>query len=320
VAMQVPGRSRLRGVAVASAFAVLSLALGGASCDKKSVASAPDPGPSVPFEAPKAPAKPEVKAEQAPPAAKPQPAPAPAPAPAPTAAEGGKFDALAEKLPSPCGKAESLKKSLSDASCKSAPFAKRFVEHMLRLEAAEDDLTELYRNRFGPREERNFNLRETPVAGTPNAPVAIVEFYDYACPYCREVAPVLEQVVAAHPGDVALYYKQYPIHKESMDLAKGALAAHRQGKFKDVHLKLFRASSREDVMQIAKESGLDMERFTKDFNDPSLAAKITADRDEAQKAKLQGTPTIYINNRMYVDALSGDRFADWIEEELALNR
>jgi thiol-disulfide isomerase/thioredoxin len=303
--------SRLRGAFVASVFAVLSLALGGASCDKKSVAKAPDPGPAVPFEAPK---KPEVKAEQAPAPAKPAEKPETEPA------AGSRFEAFAEKLPSPCGKAESLKRSLSDPSCKSAPFAKRFVEYMLRVEAGDDDINELYRNRFSERTERNFNLRETPFAGSPNAPVTIVEFYDYACPHCREIAPVLEEVVAAHPKDVTLFYKQYPIHKESTDLAKGALAAYRQGKFKDVHPKLFGAASREDVLRVAKEAGLDMDRFNKDFNDPALAAKITADKEEGQKAKVQGTPTIYINNRIFMDAPSPDRFADWIEEEVALNR
>lgn len=305
-------RPQLRGVAVASTFAVLSLALGGFSCDKKSVAKAPDPGPSVPFEAP--PKKGAPQAEAAPkPEAKPE-------AEATAAADGERFDKLAEKLPSPCNRPESLKRSLGDATCKSGPFAKRFVEHLIRLDAGDDDINEIYRNRFSQREDYHFTLRETPFVGTPNAPVTIVEFFDYACPHCKEVAPILEQVMEQHPKDVAIYFKQYPIHKESSDLARGGLAAYRQGKFKDIHLKLFGASSREDVMRIAKEVGCDMDRFTKDYNDPALTAKINADKEEGQKAKVQGTPSIYINNRLFVDGPTPDRFADWIEEELALNR
>jgi len=309
--------SRLRSVATAGAFAVLSLALGGFSCSKKSAATPPDPGPAVPFEAPaqKGAAKPQAEAAPEPGEAAPEAKPEAA------AGDGDKFTAMAEKLPSPCGKSESLKRTLeADPGCKSGPFAKRFVEHLLKLRAGDDEIEELYRNRFGAREPKGFNLRETPFAGTANAPVVIVEFYDYQCPHCREAAPILEQVVAEHPHDVVLYYKQYPLRKESMEMARGALAAQRQGKFKAVHGKLFEAQNREDVLRIAESAGLDMERFKKDLDDPALNAKINADKEEAQKAKLQGTPTIYINDRMFVDSLSPDRFGDWIDEELALNR
>jgi predicted DsbA family dithiol-disulfide isomerase len=305
----------MRSACLASCFAVLSLALGGASCDKKSVATpAPDPGPAVPFETPP---KKEIKAEPAPAAATPTAAKA-----AETAGGGERFAKLAEKLPSPCGKAESLKRTLevSDPACKSAPFARRFVEHFVKLDAPDDEITDLYRNRFGAREELSFDLRETPFAGAPNAPVTIVEFYDYACPHCKEAAPVLEKFVAEHGKDVALYYKQYPLHKESVDMARGAIAAHKQGKFKDVHLKLFNASTRDDVFKIAKEAGLDMNKFQADFNDPATQAKINADKADGQKARLQGTPTIYMNNRMYIDGVSPDRLSDWVEEELAVNR
>lgn len=305
---------KMRSVGVAGCFAVLSLALGGASCDKKSVAKpAPDPGPAVPFEAPAK--KDAVKAEQAPAAEPTGGKPA-------TGGEGDRFAKLAEKLPSPCGKAESLKRTLeaNDPACKSAPFARRFVVDMLKLDAPDDEITDLYRNRFGAREELGFTFRETPFSGTPNAPVTIVEFYDYACPHCREAAPVLEKFVAERGKDVVLYYKQYPLHKESMDLARGAIAAQKQGKFHALHTKLFGATTRDDVFRMAKEAGLDMQKFTADFNDPSTTAKINADKEEGQKARLQGTPTIYMNNRMYMDGLTPERLGDWVDEELALNR
>jgi protein-disulfide isomerase len=302
----------MRSVGLASCFAVLSLALGGASCDKKSVANpAPDPGPAVPFESPKAK---EIKAEQAP--------ADPTPAQKPAAGGGDKFAALAEKLPSPCGKAESLKRSLeaNDPSCKSLPFAKKFVEQLAGADAPADEITDLYRNRFGAREELTFNLRETPFVGTPNAPVVMVEFFDYLCPHCREAAPILEKFVEGRGKDVVLYYKMYPLHKESMDHARGAIAAQKQGKFKELHTRLFRAASRDDVFALAKDAGLDMAKFTADFNDPSTMAKINADKEEGQRARLQGTPTIYMNNRMYMDGLTPDRLGDWVDEELALNR
>jgi len=306
----------MRSVGLASCFAVLSLALGGASCDKKSVANpTPDPGPAVPFEAP---SRKEIKAEPAPAKG----APAPAAGEKPAAANDDRFVKLAEKLPSPCGKAESLKRTLdaNDPSCKSAPFARRFVEGMLKLDAPEDEITDLYRNRFGAREELTFTLRETPFSGTPNAPVVMIEFYDYACPHCKEAAPILERFIEERGKDVVLYYKQYPLHKESMDLARGAIAAQKQGKFSALHPRLFGAVTRDDVFKLARDAGLDMPRFTADFNDPSTTAKINADKEEGQKARLQGTPTLYMNNRMYMDGLTPERLGDWVDEELALNR
>jgi predicted DsbA family dithiol-disulfide isomerase len=300
------------GRVVAGAFAVLSLALGGFSCDKKSVARPPDPGPSVPFD--------ET------PGAAASPAPATAAAPPPDvgtpAVPSAKLEALAEKLPSPCGKPESLRRTLeADPGCRSAPFARRFVEKLIRLDVPDDELAELYRNRFGPRDNPQFTLRETPFAGSPNAPVTIVEFYDYACPHCREAAPILEKVVADHPRDVALYFKQYPLHKESMDASRAALAAHRQGKFKEMHRRLFAKGgrlSREELVAAARELGLDVARFEKDLLDPALTARIQADQEEARRAKLQGTPTIYLNGRVFMDNLSAEAISDWVEEELAL--
>src|SRR5262249_19888267 len=140
--MSMTANARLRRVAVATTFAALSLLLGGASCDKKSVANPADLGPSVPFEPPPggkkaAATKPaETKPAEAKPAgtkaseakaAEAKVAEA-VKAAEPTASDPqARFAALAEKLPSPCGKAESLKRTLEGAGCKSAPFAKKFV-------------------------------------------------------------------------------------------------------------------------------------------------------------------------------------------------
>jgi protein-disulfide isomerase len=301
----------------ASVFAVLSLALGGASCDKKSVAnpSANEPGPSVPFEAPGkvTPAKPVAGA----PAAS-----APAPVAAPD--KNARLEALLEKLPSPCGKAMSLKKTLeADPGCAKGPFAKKFVGRLVALEVRDDDITQVYNNRYGSHEAYSFVLKDTPFIGSPNAPVVLVEFYDYACPHCREAVPILDETVAAHSKDVALYYKHFPLHKESMDTAKAAIAAYRQGKFEQMHHKLFAnqgAQSREEVFGYAKDIGLDMAKFEKDFNDPATEARVKADKDEGQKTSLQGTPTVFINGHMFVDSVTTDSLSDWIDEELAVNR
>ncbi len=302
------------GRVVAGAFAVLSLALGGFSCDKKSVPRAPDPGPAVPFEAP--------------PGSKPPAASAGADgggtAAAPAPASGSKFDELAEKLPSPCGKPESLKRTLeADPGCKSGPYAKKFVVTLQAMDAPDDELADLYRKRFTNRENPSFVTRESPFIGTPGAPVTIVIFYDYGCPHCKEAEPLLEKVVADNPKDVIVYFKMYPLRKETMDAARGALAAMRQGKFREMHQALFANQSRlsrDDVVAHAKELGLDMAKFEKDLSDPALTARIEAERDEGRKAGLEGTPMIFENGRRYHNIFSADPISDWVEEDLALNR
>jgi protein-disulfide isomerase len=231
---------------------------------------------------------------------------------------------LLEKLPSPCGKAMSLKKTLdSDPGCKQGPFAKKFVERLAALEVPDERISEVYRNRYGEHETFTFTVKDTPFAGSPNAPVVLVEFFDYACPHCRDAAPIFEDVVGQRGKDVAIYYKNFPLHKDSMDPAKAAIAAFRQGKFKEMHKTLFAhqgSLSREEVFGYAKSIGLDMARFEKDFNDPATEAKVNADKDEGVKAKLQGTPTLYLNGRVYADILSPESLNDWVDEELAVNR
>ena len=313
--------ARLQGVLTASVFAVLSLALGGASCGKKSAANPNDPGPNVPFQEP--PGGP-AKTTPAPKPAAPAPA-TPTPSSSSSSAEpSGHVADLLEKLPSPCGKAMSLKKTLdSDPGCKQGPFAKRFVERLARLELTDDQIGEIYRKRYGAHESYTFDVRDTPFVGSPNAPVVLVEFYDYACPHCRDAAPILEQEVEQHPKDVVLYFKHYPLHKESMDAAKASVAAYRQGKFKEMHQALFAhqgSQSREEVFGYAKELGLDMAKFEKDFNDAATEAKVNANKDEGSKAHLEGTPTLYLNGHQFVDMLTLDSLNDWIEEEVAVNR
>jgi protein-disulfide isomerase len=316
--------ARLQGVLTASVFAVLSLALGGASCGNKSAAKPNDPGPNVPFQEPPGggPAK-KTPATPAAPAAPAAPAPAPKPAAA-TPAAGGHVAELLEKLPSPCGKAMSLKKTLdADPGCKQGPFAKRFVERLASFELTDDQIGEIYRKRYGAHESYTFDLRDTPFIGSPNAPVVLVEFYDYGCPHCRDALPILEQEVDQHPKDVVLYFKLYPLRKETMEAAKASVAAFRQGKFKEMHQTLFAhqgAQSKDDVMGYAKELGLDMVKFEKDLNDPATEAKVMANKDEGTKAHLEGTPTLYLNGHQFVDMLTLDSLNDWIEEEVAVNR
>ena len=237
-------------------------------------------------------------------------------------AQKQKFDALEQKLQSPCGKAQSLHAALGDPSCKRAPFAEKYLARLVSLDLSDDEVTDTFNNRYG-KPAHDFNVKDSAFLGSPNAPVQVVEFFDYGCPHCRDKAPVLEALVAKHPHDVVVFYKNFPLsfHPDSKNCAIASVAAQRQGKFLDMHKKLFAsqgAQSKDQIMGYAKDLGLDMQKFVTDFGDPAAAARVDADRAEGEKAQIQGTPTIYVNGREFTDPVTLDDLGDWVAEELAV--
>jgi protein-disulfide isomerase len=138
--------------------------------------------------------------------------------------------------------------------------------------------------------------------GPADAPVTIVEFSDFQCPFCAQAATIVKQVTDAYPNDVRFIYKNYPLpfHKEAMPAAKAAIAAGNQGKFFEMHDKLFenyRTLSEDYYAKAAAELGLDVERFKKDMADPATQALIDQEMKEAREAEVRGTPTIFINGK-----------------------
>ncbi len=306
---------RLRELCVAATFAVLSVGLAGASCDKK-----PAAGPSGPvIVEPEAPADARVEVD----------APkqgTPYPDPKLDSEQQAHFAALAEKLPSPCGKAHSLAASAaSDPGCRRTPFATRYIKFWLSEDVPPDQVEELYAARFGGPPPPEFDLHDTPFEGVPNAPITIVEFFDYGCGHCAHARPELEDLAAEYPSLVVIYFKHFPLSLKtsSVQAAAAAIAAQRQGKFREMHRKLFEAQpahSKEDLQRIARDAGLDMARFEKDWNDPAVREKVMSDRAEGDKLGLEGTPSIFVNGRFYSDRLQLSDFRDWVNEELAVNQ
>lgn len=143
---------------------------------------------------------------------------------------------------------------------------------------------------------------ESPVKGAKDARVTIVEFSDYQCPYCSRAEPLVEQIVDAYPKDVQRVYKQFPLpmHPNAMPASKAALAAHKQGKFWEMHRKLFdnqTALGPDNYKKWAQEIGLDVARFEKDMSAPEVQAQIDKEMQEARGAEVTGTPTIFVNGK-----------------------
>jgi protein-disulfide isomerase len=329
LAVTMPVSSHVQKYVFPVILAVSAIALGGSSCDKKSAAN-PEAGEVV-----AAIDKAEDKDQAGAGASTAGQTQAPA-APQPTGpvpgvdvskldkAKAERFQSLANTLKSPCGKAHSLRTSLTeDTTCKRASFAARYVIEMLADEASDSEVKELSDLRYKETERKTFKLDGAPHSGAPDAPVKVVEFFDYGCPRCKEFGPILKEALAAFPDQAVLYYKQFPLpsHVNSKGAAQAALAAHEQGKFQAMHELLFARSPnhrKPELVEYAKAVGLDMARFEANF--AAAQAKVEADVAEGDAAGINGTPTIFVNGKVYEGPAHPKYLGMWIEEELAVNR
>lgn len=237
------------------------------------------------------------------------------------AAKQKHFYELAASLPSPCGKAHSLRTSATkDQACKRSKFALRHVVEMLRDEASDAEIQQSYLRRFAQTPRATFKLDDTiPHVGPADAPVQLVEFYDYACPACKRFAPMLDEVVSDMQGQVVLYYRQFPLsqHPHSKSAAQAALAAHAQGKFKQMHELLFANAPQHERSQLtryAQSLGLDMAKYEADF--AAATPRVDIDNKEGLRANIRSTPSLYINGRLYQGPPRAKHVKMWIEEEL----
>lgn len=235
------------------------------------------------------------------------------------------FYKLIGSLTSPCGKGHSLRTSYTtDTACKRAPFAVRYVAALLEDEVSEAQTREAYEAKYkSSGEPVKIDYSKAPRVGNDDAPIRLVEFFDYQCPHCAAFAPVLEAVAAAHEGRVVEYFMMFPLekHKDSKSAAMAALAAHQQGKFKEMHRLLFERSpqhSKDAVLGYARELGLDVVKFEADYN--AAATHVAGDLGQGDAVGVQATPTLFFNDRKYEGPMHPKYISMWIEEELAVNR
>lgn len=161
----------------------------------------------------------------------------------------------------------------------------------------------------------------SPMRGPRNAPVTIVEFSDFQCPYCAGLQSVLDQVLKAFPKEVNLVYKQFPlnIHQYARQAAVASMAAHQQGKFWALHDKMFQnfsAINEENIKKWAREAGLNMADFEKAMQSGSLETAVQRDIADGAAARVIGTPTLFVSGKRIQDR-SFEGFKKVILEELA---
>ncbi len=148
----------------------------------------------------------------------------------------------------------------------------------------------------------DINTAGSPAKGEHEAPVTIVVFTDFECPYCSKLAPLLDQVYDANRKNVKIVFKNLPLnfHQNAEPAARAGLAASKQGKFWEYHDILFANQpqlGKDFYLKTAKDLGLDLEKFKKDMNSSPVQSKIKKDIYDAQLAGVTGTPTVFINGR-----------------------
>ena len=161
-----------------------------------------------------------------------------------------------------------------------------------------------------------------PSLGPSNAPVKIVEFADFQCPFCGRVEPTVNQILKTYGNKVELIYVNFPlpIHPYAFQAAQAAECAGQQGKFWQYHNALFANQSKLDVKDLkalAGKVGLKTKEFDTCLDQGKSKEAVERDAQEGQKLGVTGTPSFFINGRLLVGAQPFGAFKKIIDQELA---
>lgn len=166
----------------------------------------------------------------------------------------------------------------------------------------------------------------SPSLGNTNAKITIVEFSDYQCPACLSLEQDLNSVLPEFDGKLRLVYRNYPlysIHPSAGIAAEAALAAGEQGKFWEMHTKLFENQKQISIegivaiKRIARELGLNEAQFDAALSSRKFAAQVQKDLEDGTRFGVEGTPTFFVNGKKFVGAYSTGQLKQIIESELA---
>jgi len=169
------------------------------------------------------------------------------------------------------------------------------------------------------------SLGSTPAKGNPKAPVTIIEFSDYQCPFCKKAEPTVQEVLKVYgPDKVRFAYRNFPLpmHTDARPAAEAAGCAAEQGKFWEYHEKLMAAKdlSPANLQTMATELGMDKKKFDDCYAAEKFKGDIEKDVKAGEEAGVNGTPAFFINGRMLDGAQPFEKFKEVIDEELAAQK
>ena len=163
-----------------------------------------------------------------------------------------------------------------------------------------------------------------PIRGKADAPVTLVEFSDFHCPYCKRVQSTLTKVLEKYPGKIRLLFRHLPLdalHPQARSAAEASWCAQDQGKFWEYHDVLFEQAPKaaeDDLKHYAERVGLNTEKFASCLFQSVHHDAVQRDIDEVTKLGMSGTPAFFINGRPLSGAQPFEKFVQVIDEELAL--
>jgi protein-disulfide isomerase len=144
------------------------------------------------------------------------------------------------------------------------------------------------------------------VLGPATAPVTVVEFSDFECPFCRQAETTVKRLVATYPDQIRLIYRHFPlqnIHPNALHAAEASECAAEQGRFWQMHDVLFAnhaALAPEKVSEYAGRAGLDMQAFSTCLANGHAKSAVQQDMTDGERYGVQGTPTFFVNRRVVV--------------------
>jgi protein-disulfide isomerase len=163
---------------------------------------------------------------------------------------------------------------------------------------------------------------DDPAKGPATAPVTVVEFSDFQCPYCARVGPTLKRVEDTYGEQVRIVYRDFPlqqIHNNAAKAAEAGSCAADQGKFWQLHDKMFENQAKlavPDLKQLAKDAGLDSAAFDQCLDSGKKAAEWNEDLKDGERYGVNGTPAFFVNGRLLGGAASFEKLTEVIDDEL----
>jgi protein-disulfide isomerase len=175
-----------------------------------------------------------------------------------------------------------------------------------------------------PKKVYDIKVGNSPIRGPKDAKITIVEWADFQCPFCVRVNPTLEKIADEYGDKVRFSFKHLPLsmHAKARAAHQASEAAHRQGKFWEMHDKIFakpKDLSPETYLRYAGEIGLDIDKYKSDMSSSSVRKAVDADLAMARELGVSGTPSFFVNGRFLSGAQPYGSFARVIDEELAKN-
>ncbi|HEY6001720.1 MAG TPA: thioredoxin domain-containing protein [Anaeromyxobacter sp.] len=160
-----------------------------------------------------------------------------------------------------------------------------------------------------------------PTKGPTNAPVTIVEFSDYECPYCVRAEPTVKDLLAKYPGKIKLVYRDFPLpmHPKAPKAAEAAHCAGDQGKYWEMHDRLFSPGAKLEVADLktaARDVGVDGAKFDKCLDSGEKAKEVESHRKAGDEVGVSGTPAFFINGRPISGAQPLEAFVAIVDQEL----